>query len=73
MNIPHILCFRINQKINIDNRCDMYRDCEDGTDELGCTCRDYLKVCALPYWCKLAILYYTIRLVPRLINVSVRL
>ncbi|KAF4531310.1 hypothetical protein B566_EDAN018309 [Ephemera danica] len=25
-----------------DRRCDLVRDCEDGSDETSCTCRDYL-------------------------------
>ncbi|XP_037043608.1 serine protease nudel-like isoform X2 [Bradysia coprophila] len=37
------ICTQINQKIHIDNRCDMFRDCEDGSDEVGCSCREYLK------------------------------
>lgn len=35
--------FRIRQSINIAHHCDRIIDCEDGTDELRCTCRDYLK------------------------------
>jgi len=31
------------QVIDIRHRCDRIVDCEDGTDELNCTCRDYLK------------------------------
>lgn len=26
----------------MDRRCDRVVDCEDSTDELNCTCRDYL-------------------------------
>lgn len=34
--------FRIPQQVNINHRCDKIQDCQDGTDEEGCTCRDYL-------------------------------
>ncbi|XP_058836544.1 serine protease nudel [Topomyia yanbarensis] len=36
-------CNRIRQTINIAHRCDRVIDCEDGSDEIGCTCRDYLQ------------------------------
>ncbi|KAJ6641084.1 Serine protease nudel [Pseudolycoriella hygida] len=42
MDQDKFICTKIPQKIHIDNRCDMFRDCEDGTDELDCTCREYL-------------------------------
>lgn len=29
--------------MELANRCDRILDCEDGTDEESCTCRDYLK------------------------------
>lgn len=35
--------FRIHQQIPYKQRCDRKADCEDGTDELGCTCVDYLQ------------------------------
>ncbi|XP_072746689.1 serine protease ndl [Anoplolepis gracilipes] len=35
-------CKRLIQTITIDKRCDRHLDCEDGTDEKDCTCRDYL-------------------------------
>ncbi|CRK92869.1 CLUMA_CG006281, isoform A [Clunio marinus] len=41
--IVHLL-FRNPQVINMDHRCDRIFDCEDGTDEENCTCRDYLKL-----------------------------
>ncbi|XP_055842461.1 serine protease nudel [Episyrphus balteatus] len=37
------VCEKIPQIIDIGNRCDRIADCEDGTDEDGCTCRQYLK------------------------------
>ncbi|XP_065075902.1 serine protease nudel [Ochlerotatus camptorhynchus] len=37
------VCSRIHQSINIAHHCDRIIDCEDGTDELRCTCKDYLK------------------------------
>ncbi|KXJ81311.1 hypothetical protein RP20_CCG020571 [Aedes albopictus] len=37
------VCSKIPQTINIAHHCDRIIDCEDGTDELRCTCRDYLK------------------------------
>lgn len=33
---------RIFQTVPFINRCDKVADCEDGTDELDCTCLDYL-------------------------------
>lgn len=38
------LIFSILQSIHIDHRCDRIIDCEDGTDEKECTCKDYLIV-----------------------------
>ncbi|RVE44830.1 hypothetical protein evm_010543 [Chilo suppressalis] len=35
-------CRRIYQIIPYKHRCDHKADCEDGTDELACTCVDYL-------------------------------
>ncbi|XP_075971716.1 serine protease nudel [Anticarsia gemmatalis] len=35
-------CRRIDQMIPFHYRCDRKADCEDGTDELDCTCSDYL-------------------------------
>ncbi|XP_018802271.1 PREDICTED: serine protease nudel [Bactrocera latifrons] len=37
------VCQRIPQIVEFANRCDRVLDCEDGTDEESCTCRDYLK------------------------------
>ncbi|XP_062549399.1 serine protease nudel [Armigeres subalbatus] len=36
------VCSKIHQSINIAHYCDRIIDCEDGTDEQRCTCRDYL-------------------------------
>lgn len=33
----------MHQIVDAAFRCDRKVDCEDGTDELDCTCRDYLK------------------------------
>lgn len=38
-----LMSSRMTQSINIEQRCDKIFDCEDGTDEEDCTCRDYLK------------------------------
>nr|XP_012227219.1 PREDICTED: serine protease nudel [Linepithema humile] len=35
-------CKSLIQTITINKRCDKHLDCEDGTDEEDCTCRDYL-------------------------------
>ncbi|XP_041970500.1 serine protease nudel [Aricia agestis] len=35
-------CARIQQSIPYQLRCNQKADCEDGTDETGCTCTDYL-------------------------------
>lgn len=37
-----MLLFSISQMIPYGHRCDHKPDCEDGTDELSCTCVDYL-------------------------------
>ncbi|KAL1375702.1 hypothetical protein pipiens_017343 [Culex pipiens pipiens] len=36
-------CKNIHQTINLAHYCDRVIDCEDGTDEMNCTCRDYLQ------------------------------
>lgn len=36
-------CTIIQQIINYDHRCDHAIDCEDGTDEVNCTCADQLQ------------------------------
>nr|XP_021187246.2 serine protease nudel [Helicoverpa armigera] len=35
-------CRRIEQRIPYYQRCDRKADCEDGTDELDCTCTDFI-------------------------------
>lgn len=42
MNI--FVYLRIQQNIRFGLRCNKIRDCEDGTDEENCSCRDYLQV-----------------------------
>ncbi|XP_075160655.1 serine protease nudel isoform X2 [Haematobia irritans] len=37
------ICVRMPQIIDMSRRCDRFVDCEDGTDEETCSCRDYLK------------------------------
>ncbi|CAK1546026.1 unnamed protein product [Leptosia nina] len=39
----HFKCHKISQIISYKNRCDHKADCEDGTDEIDCTCIDYLE------------------------------
>ena len=34
--------YSIEQSIPYHHRCDRKADCEDGTDELDCTCTDFL-------------------------------
>ncbi|KAH8365787.1 hypothetical protein KR093_004396 [Drosophila rubida] len=42
--IPNkFICRRMPQIVDLQHRCDRKEDCEDGTDELDCSCRDYLK------------------------------
>ncbi|KAH8418283.1 hypothetical protein KR222_011544, partial [Zaprionus bogoriensis] len=36
-------CAKMPQIVDAAHRCDRKVDCEDGTDELDCSCRDYLK------------------------------
>jgi len=38
----YYLIFSLIQTIKINKRCNKHLDCEDGTDEKDCTCRDYL-------------------------------
>lgn len=38
-----LLASRMTQSINIEQRCDKIFDCEDGTDEANCICREYLQ------------------------------
>ncbi|XP_037949020.1 serine protease nudel [Teleopsis dalmanni] len=43
-NVPgKFICKIIPQVIGLDHQCDRISDCEDGTDEQNCTCKDYLK------------------------------
>ncbi|XP_030372778.1 serine protease nudel [Scaptodrosophila lebanonensis] len=37
------VCQKMSQIVELQHRCDKKVDCEDGTDELDCSCRDYLK------------------------------
>jgi len=37
----HFICKNVHQCIPVENRCDLKPDCIDGTDERGCTCKDY--------------------------------
>lgn len=37
-----ICCYSLLQHIPQKKVCDRITDCEDGTDEIGCTCKDYL-------------------------------
>ncbi|XP_017135942.1 serine protease nudel [Drosophila miranda] len=44
MEIPNkFVCKKMAQIVELQMRCDRKVDCEDGTDELGCSCRDYMK------------------------------
>ncbi|XP_058807480.1 uncharacterized protein LOC131673478 [Phymastichus coffea] len=38
----HFKCKRIIQTVSMDRHCDGVFDCEDASDEEGCTCKDYL-------------------------------
>ncbi|XP_017028686.1 serine protease nudel [Drosophila kikkawai] len=43
MKIPNkFVCKKMPQIVDIQMRCDRKADCEDGTDELDCSCKDYL-------------------------------
>ncbi|KYM93914.1 Thyrotropin-releasing hormone-degrading ectoenzyme [Cyphomyrmex costatus] len=41
-HLEHLDSHNLIQTIKINKRCDKHLDCEDGTDEEDCTCRDYL-------------------------------
>ncbi|XP_070070501.1 serine protease nudel [Drosophila takahashii] len=44
IQIPNkFVCKKMSQIVDMMMRCDRKVDCEDGTDELDCTCRDYMK------------------------------
>lgn len=38
-----VISLRLQQLISYKKRCNGLKDCEDGTDEVNCTCAEYLK------------------------------
>ncbi|XP_012280703.1 serine protease nudel [Orussus abietinus] len=38
----HFICKRLVQTISAEQKCDRISDCEDGTDESDCSCKDFL-------------------------------
>lgn len=38
----NVFIFRIYQPISSDRKCDRISDCEDGSDEDNCSCKEFL-------------------------------
>lgn len=39
----NLLMLRVFQCVDQSDKCDRFRDCSDGTDEMSCSCADYLR------------------------------
>lgn len=37
------ISYRVFQCVDLSDKCDRFRDCSDGTDEMACSCADYLR------------------------------